>query len=214
MSWSVGGLEAGDHREVTHVGGQQIGVEQARGGGDQVVGGVDAAMGAAVALCEQAGGSRHLLPHRHPGECGEELLQRLDLLGAGTGEELEAHDLAGEKGLVGRDQAAQKVDRGLDAAQVVDRDTGVQQLRRDGRSAVHAKPRQALLEIAAAEGTDVLGAGDAPASPGAGTGPEGAKPLVLALLAEGRTNGTADQLRAGCAGVSRGALKKHQLILT
>lgn len=41
---SVGGRQPGEHREVAHVGGQQIDVEQERGGGDQVVGVVDAAV--------------------------------------------------------------------------------------------------------------------------------------------------------------------------
>src|SRR3954465_5542508 len=76
---SIGWLESSKHRKVTHVCGEQVSLEQECGGGDQVVGIVNAAVGAAVALGKRTGGSCHLLPDGHPGQCREELLERLDL---------------------------------------------------------------------------------------------------------------------------------------
>lgn len=104
---SIGWLESSKHRKVTHVCGEQVGLEQKCGGGDQVVGIVNAAVGAAVALGERAGCPCHLLADGHPGQRREELLERLDLSFANAGQELEANDLAREKNLFGFDQAAE-----------------------------------------------------------------------------------------------------------
>ncbi len=84
---------------MAHVRGEQVGLEQKRGGGDQVVGIVNAAVGTAVVLGERAGGPCHLLPDGHPGERREELLERLDLAFADASQELEADDLAREEPL-------------------------------------------------------------------------------------------------------------------
>src|SRR5690606_23160166 len=73
---SVGGPQIGEHRKVTNVRRQQLGLEQGRGRCDQVIGVVDAAMGAAVALSELAGSTCYLLADRNPGQSREELLER------------------------------------------------------------------------------------------------------------------------------------------
>ncbi len=91
---------------MAHVRRQQVGVEQEGGGGDQVVGIVDTAVGGAVALGKRAGGSGYLLPHRHPGNRREELLQRIDLLLAHACEQLEANYLAGKEGFLCFEQPA------------------------------------------------------------------------------------------------------------
>lgn len=46
-----------EHRKVAHVRGEQVGLEQECGGGNQVIGVVYAAVGTTVALGERAGGT-------------------------------------------------------------------------------------------------------------------------------------------------------------
>src|SRR4051794_36332514 len=96
--WSVRRLEAREHREVAHVGRQQIGLEKERRGGDEVVGIVDPAVGTAVLARHLPCCSSHVFTDRDPRDRREEPLERREFVVSYSGDQLEPNDLARREG--------------------------------------------------------------------------------------------------------------------
>ena len=91
---------------MADVRGEKIGVGDDRGRRDQVVDVVDSAERGAVAPGEQARYSRDVGVHRKPVERREEGLERVELVVARSGEELEADELARATSSARRDPRA------------------------------------------------------------------------------------------------------------
>ena len=98
---SVRRLQTLQHREVPNIRREELGIEQKRSGGDQVVGVLDPAVTRSVAPSQLTTDAGNLSSHRYPVECCQEALNVIELVLSRAGEQLEADELARDD-LIGR----------------------------------------------------------------------------------------------------------------
>jgi hypothetical protein len=95
---------------------EQISVKDQRGRGNEVVSVDESAVRPPVLPCQRAGGVHDVLIDRNPGDCRAEELHAVQFSIAGSGQQFEANDLAGNEWLVIVDDVTEKVGSRLYAA--------------------------------------------------------------------------------------------------